>query len=137
MGDKIEKRKLYECADDWERFSKSIASLSLSLLPTLLFTLIMAYVLVVGLNNATFTFEVNGQQVTFTLPKIDVPMDYHSITNAVIYLFGAVLIGLPVPLLSGRLKPLKILVTLVQAGAFVYGLYIFVFVIIQFANALT
>ncbi|WP_297461368.1 hypothetical protein [Thermococcus sp.] len=135
MG-KEEKVKVVECGDGWERFSRSISSLSLSLLPTLLFTLIMAYVIVVGLENANFTLTVNGQEVNFSFPEIEVPIDYAAIRNAVLYLFGAVLIGLPVPLLSGKLKPLKVLITLIQAGAFVYGLYIFVMVIVNFAVSL-
>ncbi|WP_297506144.1 hypothetical protein [Thermococcus sp.] len=126
-----------KCADSWERFSSSLSSLSLSLLPTLLFVLIMAYVLVVGLQNADFTFTVNGQEVTFKYPGVDVPIDYIALKNAVIYLFAAVLVGLPVPLLSGKLKPLKVLVALIQAGAFVYGLYIFVLAILNFASAMT
>ena len=135
MG-KEEKVKVVECGDGWERLSKSVASLSLSLLPTLLFTLIMAYVLVVGLQHVSFTANVGGQQVSFKLPRINVPMDYAAIESAVLYLFGAVLIGLPVPLLSGKWKPLKILIALIQAGAFVYGLYIFVMVIVNFAVSL-
>jgi len=125
------------CSDSWERFSSSISSLSLSLLPTLLFVLIMSYVIVVGLKNANFTFTVNGQPVTFSYPNVSIPIDYGAIKSAVLYLFGAILIGLPVPLLSGKLKPLKILISLVQAGAFIYGLYIFVSVIIKFASSLT
>ncbi len=124
------------CSDPWERFSSSISSLSLSLLPTLLFVLIMSYVIVVGLKNASFTFTVNGQPVTFSYPSVSIPIDYGAIKSAVLYLFGAILIGLPVPLL-GKLKPLKILISLVQAGAFIYGLYIFVSVIIKFASFLT
>jgi len=125
------------CADSWERFSSSISSLSLSLLPTLLFVLIMTYVLVVGLQNADFTFKVKGQEVTFRYPGVSVPIDYTTLENAVIYLFAAVLAGLPVPLLSGKLKPLKVLVALLQAGAFIYGLYIFVLEILNFAGAMT
>ncbi|WP_297499048.1 hypothetical protein [Thermococcus sp.] len=124
------------CADSWERFSSSVSSLSLSLLPTLLFVLIMAYVLVVGLQNADFTFTVNGQEVTFKYPGVNIPINYTAIKNAVIYLFAAVLVGLPVPLLSGRLKPLKILVALLQAGAFIYGLYIFILTILNFASVM-
>jgi len=124
------------CSDSWERFSSSVSSLSLNLLPTLLFVLVMSYVIVVGLKNANFTFTVNGQQVTFSYPNVSIPIDYNAIKGAVLCLFGAILIGLPVPLLSGKLKPLKILVSLIQAGAFVYGLYIFVMMIINFANAL-
>ncbi|WP_456443921.1 hypothetical protein [Thermococcus sp.] len=135
MG-KDEKIKVVECGDGWERFSKSVASLSLNLLPTLLFTLIMAYVLVVGLQHASFTATVNGQQVSFKLPRINVPMNYAAIESAVLYLFGSVLIGLPVPLLSGKWKPLKALIALVQVGAFIYGLYIFVMVIVNFAVSL-
>ncbi|WP_456366258.1 hypothetical protein [Thermococcus sp.] len=125
------------CADSWERFSSSVSSLSLSLLPTLLFVLIMAYVLVVGLQNADFTFTVNGQEVTLRYPGVNVPIDYTILKNAVVYLFAAVLAGLPVPLLSGKLKPLKILVALLQAGAFIYGLYIFVLAVLKFASAMT
>jgi len=133
---KDEKIKVVECGDGWERFSKSVASLSLNLLPTLLFTLIMTYVLVVGLQHASFTAIVNGQQVSFKLPRINVPMNYAAIESAVLYLFGSVLIGLPVPLLSGKWKPLKALIALVQVGAFIYGLYIFVMVIVNFAVSL-
>ncbi len=122
--------------DGWERFSRSIASLSLNLLPTLLFTLIMAYVIVIGLENASFTFTVNGQEVTFRFPEMSVPMNYTAIKNAVLYLFAAILIGLPVPLLSGRLKPVKVLISLFQAGAFIYGLYIFVMAILNFASSM-
>ncbi len=129
--------KVKNCGDSWERFSGSISSLSLSLLPTLLFILIMSYIIVVGLQNADITFTVQGQEVTITYPSIEIPIDYGAIKNAVIYLFAAILIGIPVPLLSGKLKPLKILVSLIQAGAFVYGLYVFVMMIIHFASALT
>ncbi|NJE06264.1 hypothetical protein E3E36_08935 [Thermococcus sp. M36] len=125
------------CEDGWEKLSKVISSLSLSLLPTLLFVLIMSYIIVVGLQNADITFTVQGQEVTITYPEINIPVDYSAIRNSVIYLFTAILIGLPVPLLSGRLKPLKVLISLLQAGAFVYGLYIFVMMIINFASALT
>jgi len=125
-----------ECRDKWERFSSSISSLSLNLLPTLLFVLVMSYVIVVGLQNANFTFTVNGEQITFKYPHVAVPINYGAIKNAVIYLFGAIVIGLPIPLLSGKFEPLKIVVSLIQAGAFVYGLYIFVSMIIQFANSL-
>ncbi|QDA30927.1 hypothetical protein FH039_03980 [Thermococcus indicus] len=128
--------KVKNCGDEWERFSSSISSLSLSLLPTLLFVLIMSYIIVVGLQNADITFTVQGQEVTITYPQINIPVDYSAIKNAVVYLFAAILIGIPVPLLSGRWKPLKILVSLIQAGAFVYGLYIFVMMIINFASAL-
>ncbi|AEK72715.1 hypothetical protein GQS_04070 [Thermococcus sp. 4557] len=130
------KEKVKNCGDEWERFSGSISSLSLSLLPTLLFVLIMSYIIVVGLQNADITFTVQGQEVTITYPQIDIPVDYSAIKNAVIYLFAAILIGIPVPLLSGKWKPLKIIVSLIQAGAFVYGLYIFVMMIINFASAL-
>ena len=133
---KEKKEKVKNCGDEWERFSSSISSLSLSLLPTLLFVLIMSYIIVVGLQNADITFTVQGQEVTITYPQINIPVDYSAIKNAVIYLFAAILIGIPVPLLSGKLKPLKILVSLIQAGAFVYGLYIFVMMIINFASAL-
>ncbi|WP_148883700.1 hypothetical protein [Thermococcus aciditolerans] len=131
-----EDEKVKNCGDEWERFSSSISSLSLSLLPTLLFVLIMSYIIVVGLQNADITFAVQGQEVTITYPQIDIPVDYSAIKNAVVYLFAAILIGIPVPLLSGKWKPLKILVSLIQAGAFVYGLYIFVMMIINFASAL-
>ncbi|WP_371731551.1 hypothetical protein [Thermococcus sp. MV11] len=130
------KEKTKNCGDEWERFSNSIASLSLSLLPTLLFILIMAYVIVVGLQNAEISFTVGDQRVTVTYPEVSVPIDYTAIKNAVVYLFAAILIGLPVPLLSGKLKPVKVLVSLLQAGAFIYGLYIFVMAILKFANAL-
>jgi glucan phosphoethanolaminetransferase (alkaline phosphatase superfamily) len=133
---KEKKEKVRNCGDEWERFSSSISSLSLSLLPTLLFVLIMSYIIVVGLQNADITFTVQGQEVTITYPQINIPVDYSAIKNAVIYLFAAILIGIPVPLLSGKWKPLKILVSLIQAGAFVYGLYIFVMMIINFASAL-
>ncbi|NJE01684.1 hypothetical protein [Thermococcus sp. JdF3] len=133
---KEKKEKVRNCGDEWERFSSSISSLSLSLLPTLLFVLIMSYIIVVGLQNADITFTVQGQEVTITYPQIDIPVDYSAIKNAVVYLFAAILIGIPVPLLSGKWKPLKILVSLIQAGAFVYGLYIFVMMIINFASAL-
>ncbi|ASJ14459.1 hypothetical protein [Thermococcus radiotolerans] len=133
---KEKKEKVKNCGDEWERFSSSISSLSLSLLPTLLFVLIMSYIIVVGLQNADITFTVQGQEVTITYPQINIPVDYSAIKNAVIYLFAAILIGIPVPLLSGKWKPLKILVSLIQAGAFVYGLYIFVMMIINFASAL-
>ena len=96
----------------------------------------MSYIIVVGLQNADITFTVQGQGVTITYPQIDIPVDYSAIKNAVVYLFAAILIGIPVPLLSGKWKPLKILVSLIQAGAFVYGLYIFVMMIINFASAL-
>ncbi|ASJ04166.1 MULTISPECIES: hypothetical protein [Thermococcus] len=136
-SEKTEKKeKVRNCGDEWERFSSSISSLSLSLLPTLLFVLIMSYIIVVGLQNADITFTVQGQEVTITYPQINIPVDYSAIKNAVIYLFAAILIGIPVPLLSGKWKPLKILVSLIQAGAFVYGLYIFVMMIINFASAL-
>ena len=133
---KEKKEEVRNCGDEWERFSSSISSLSLSLLPTLLFVLIMSYIIVVGLQNADITFTVQGQEVTITYPQINIPVDYSAIKNAVIYLFAAILIGIPVPLLSGKWKPLKILVSLIQAGAFVYGLYIFVMMIINFASAL-
>jgi len=125
-----------ECGDRWERFSGRVSSLSMALLPTLLFVLIMSYVIVVGLQNANFTFTVNGEQVTFRYPSVAVPINYGAVKNAVIYLFGAIVLGLPIPLLSGKLEPLKIAVSLVQAGAFVYGLYTFVSMIIQLANSL-
>ncbi|CAD5243744.1 hypothetical protein [Thermococcus camini] len=131
-----EDEKVKNCGDGWERFSSSLSSLSLSLLPTLLFVLIMSYIIVVGLQNADITFTVQGQEVTITYPQINIPVDYSAIKNAVVYLFAAILIGMPVPLLSGKWKPLKILVSLIQAGAFVYGLYIFVMMIINFASAL-
>jgi hypothetical protein len=139
MGGNSEETKREEaknCGDGWERFSSSIASLSLSLLPTLLFILIMAYIIVVGLQNADITFTVQGQEVTITYPQISIPVDYSAIKNSVIYLFAAILIGLPVPLLSGKLKLLKVFIALIQAGAFIYGLYIFVMMIINFASAL-
>jgi len=135
--EKKEKKEEKTCGDGWERFSNSVSSLSLSLLPTLLFILIMSYIIVVGLQNADITFTVQGQEVTITYPEINIPVDYGAIKNAVIYLFAAILIGLPVPLLSGKWKPLKIVVSLIQAGAFIYGLYIFVMMIIKFASALT
>ncbi|NJE62277.1 hypothetical protein [Thermococcus sp. 21S7] len=135
-GKKEKKEKVKNCGDEWERFSSSISSLSLSLLPTLLFVLIMSYIIVVGLQNADITFTVQGQEVTITYPQIDIPVDYSALKNAVVYLFAAIVIGIPVPLLSGRLKPLKILVSLIQAGAFIYGLYIFVTIILNFASAL-
>ncbi|ASJ08736.1 hypothetical protein A3L11_05635 [Thermococcus siculi] len=134
--DKKEGKGAKNCGDEWERFSSSISSLSLSLLPTLLFVLIMSYIIVVGLQNADITFTVQGQEVTITYPQINIPVDYSAIKNAVIYLFAAILIGIPVPLLSGKWKPLKMLVSLIQAGAFVYGLYIFVMMIINFASSL-
>ncbi|WP_297091832.1 hypothetical protein [Thermococcus sp.] len=134
--DEKKQKSAKNCGDEWERFSSSISSLSLSLLPTLLFVLIMSYIIVVGLQNADITFTVQGQEVTITYPQINIPVDYSAIKNAVIYLFAAILIGIPVPLLSGKWKPLKILVSLIQAGAFVYGLYIFVMMIINFASAL-
>ncbi|ASJ11966.1 hypothetical protein [Thermococcus thioreducens] len=130
------KERAKNCGDEWERFSGSISSLSLNLLPTLLFVLIMSYIIVVGLQNADITFTVQGQEVTITYPQINIPVDYSAIKNAVVYLFAAILVGMPVPLLSGRWKPLKILVSLIQAGAFVYGLYIFVMMVINFASAL-
>ncbi|WP_010478783.1 hypothetical protein [Thermococcus zilligii] len=124
------------CGDGWERFSSSIASLSLSLLPTLLFILVISYVIVLGLHNMDITLTVEGQEVTITYPQVNLPIDYPAIKNSVILLFTAILIGLPVPLLSGKLKPLKVLVALLQAGAFVYGLYIFVMTILKFASAM-
>ncbi|ASI98162.1 hypothetical protein [Thermococcus celer] len=130
-------KKEKNCGDGWERFSSAVSSLSLSLLPTLLFVLIMAYVIVVGLQNVSIPITVQGQSVTVKYPRVNLPMDYPAIRNSVLYLFAAILIGLPVPLLSGRWKPLKVLISLIQAGAFVYGLYTFVLVIINFANALT
>ncbi len=125
------------CGDGWERFSRSIASLSISLLPTLLFILVMAYIIVAGLQNANITFTVQGQEVTMKYPGISLPLNYSAIMNAVVYLFAAVLIGLPLPLLSRRWKPLKVFISLIQAGVFVYGLYTFVMMIINFASTLT
>lgn len=89
--------------DGWERFSSAVSSLSLSLLPTLLFVLIMAYVIVVGLQNVSIPITVQGgQSVTVKYPRVNLPMDYPAIRNSVLYLFAAILIGLPVPpLLSG------------------------------------
>ncbi|WP_461863887.1 hypothetical protein [Thermococcus sp.] len=137
MGEEPRKNgRVKNCGDGWERFSGSISSLSLTLLPTLLFVLIMSYILVVGLQNANITFTVQGQEIAVKYPQINMPINYAAIKNAVIYLFAAILIGLPVPLLSGKLKPLKVLVALLQAGAFVYGLYIFVMMILNFASAL-
>ncbi len=137
MGEEPRKNgRVKNCGDGWERFSGSISSLSLTLLPTLLFILIMSYILVVGLQNANITFTVQGQEIAVKYPQINMPINYAAIKNAVIYLFAAILIGLPVPLLSGKLKPLKVLVALLQAGAFVYGLYIFVMMILNFASAL-
>ena len=124
------------CSDSWERFSSSISSLSLNLLPALLFVLIMSY-LITGNLREGITLNINGQQANITYPPTQIPIDYAAIKTAVLYLFGAILIGLPVPLFSGKFKPLKILISLVQAGAFVYGLYIFVFMIIKLANSLT
>ena len=137
MGEEPRKNgRVKNCGDGWERFSGSISSLSLTLLPTLLFILIMSYILVVGLQNANITFTVQGQEIAVKYPQINMPINYAAIKNAVIYLFAAILTGLPVPLLSGKLKPLKVLVALLQAGAFVYGLYIFVMMILNFASAL-
>ncbi|NJE42540.1 hypothetical protein [Thermococcus sp. GR6] len=132
-----EKEKAKSCGDGWEKLSSTVSSFSLSLLPTMLFILIMSYILVVGLQNAEITFTVQGQEVTVNYPEIPVPIDYSAIRNAVMYLFVAVVMGLPVPLLSEGKKLLKAAIALVQAGIFVYALYIFVSMIIQFANALT
>ena len=86
----------------------------------------MSYVLVVGLQNASFTITVNGQRVVLTYPGISVPIDYTAIRNSVVSLFGAVLAGLFVPLLSERLRFLKAAVALFQGAVFVWGLYVFV-----------
>jgi len=109
----------------------------MNLLPTLLFVLIMAYILVSGLQNADIRFTVQGQEVAVRYPQVILPLDYGSIKNAVVYLFAALLAGIPVPLLSGKWKALKALLSLLQAGAFIYGLYVFVMVIIHFAGTLT
>ncbi|WP_232462911.1 hypothetical protein [Thermococcus sp. P6] len=109
----------------------------MNLLPTLLFVLIMAYILVSGLQNADIRFTVQGQEVAVSYPRVSLPLDYGAIKNAVVYLFAALLAGMPVPLLSGKWKPLKALLSLLQAGAFIYGLYVFVMAIIHFAGALT
>ncbi|NJD99059.1 hypothetical protein E3E26_04560 [Thermococcus sp. LS1] len=132
-----EKEKAKSCGDGWEKLSSTVSSFSLSLLPTMLFILIMSYILVVGLQNAEITFTVQGQEVTVNYPEIPVPIDYSAIRNAVMYLFVAVVMGLPVPLLPEGKKLLKAAIALVQAGIFVYALYIFVSMITQFANALT
>ncbi|WP_238516252.1 hypothetical protein [Thermococcus gammatolerans] len=96
----------------------------------------MSY-LITGNLGEGITLNINGQQANITYPPTQIPIDYAAIKTAVLYLFGAILIGLPVPLFSGKFKPLKILISIVQAGAFVYGLYIFVFMIIKLANSLT
>ncbi len=46
--------------DGWERFSSAVSSLSLSLLPTLLFVLIMAYVIVVGSRTSAYPSPFRG-----------------------------------------------------------------------------
>ena len=129
-------REEERCPDRWERFSSSISSLSMSLLPTLLFVLVMAYVIVVGLQNATITFTVQGTEVTVTYPKVAVPVDYSAIKTTVLLLFGAIVIGLFVPLIPDDKRPLRALVGLIQAAAFVYGLYVFVMAIVNFAGSM-
>ena len=125
-----------QCPDRWERFSSSISSLSMSLLPTLLFVLVMAYVIVVGLQNATITFTVQGKEVTVTYPKVSAPVDYSAIKTTVFLLFGAIVLGIFVPLIPDEKRSLKALVGLIQAAVFVYGLYVFVMAIVNFASSM-
>ena len=132
MSDKGEK----QCQDRWERFSSSISSFSLSLLPTLLFVLMMAYILVVGLQNATITFTVQGQEVTVTYPKMSIPLDYSALRTTVILLSGAIVLGIFVPLIPEDKKQFKVLVAIIQASAFVYGLYVFASMIVGLAGSL-
>ena len=132
MSDKGEK----QCQDRWERFSSSISSFSLSLLPTLLFVLMMAYILVVGLQNATITFTVQGQEVTVTYPKMSLPLDYSALRTTVILLSGAIVLGIFVPLIPEDKKQFKVLVAIIQASAFVYGLYVFASMIVGLAGSL-
>ncbi|AEH24386.1 hypothetical protein [Pyrococcus yayanosii] len=122
--------------DGWERFSSGISSLSINLLSTLLFILVLSYVLTWGLKGAELRIPVSGQVVTMKLPDIGVPMNVQAIRSLVIYLFGTILLGLPMPLFPEKLKPLKALVALLQAGTFVYALYVFVRAILDFAAML-
>ncbi|NJE84831.1 hypothetical protein E3E23_03140 [Thermococcus sp. CX2] len=123
------------CGDGWERFSGGISSLSISLLSTLLFILVISYFMMKGLQGVQINIPVEGQTVTVNYPEVKVPIDFLAIRNSVIYLFGAILLGLPVPLFSEKLRPLKIAISLFQVGVFVYALYIFVRVILDFTSA--
>ncbi len=108
----------------------------MNLLPTLLFVLVVSYILLVGLKNAQFSLVVGGETVRFHYQGLRVPVDYGKIKTAVVFLFGAIVIGLPMPLLSER-RAIKAAVALFQVGAFVYGLYIFVMAIINLAQQLS
>jgi len=127
-----------ECgeSDVVERYSKNVSSFSISLLPALLFVLVMSYILVVGLHHTDITLNVGNQTVHFRYPRVSIPINYGSLKASVLYLFGVILIGLPVPLFRKRLKGIRIVLAVIQTGMFVYALYLFVKAILGLANYL-
>ncbi|NPA48050.1 MAG: hypothetical protein GXO14_05350 [Thermococci archaeon] len=122
--------------DALERYSKNVSSFSISLLPALLFVLVMSYILVVGLHHTDITLNVGNQTVHFRYPRVSIPLNYDSLKASVLYLFGVILIGLPVPLLRNRLRGLRVILASIQTAMFVYALYLFVKSILGLANYL-
>ncbi len=119
-----------------ERYSRNISSFSISLLPALLFVLVMSYILVIGLHHTSISLNFGNQTVHFTYPKVSVPINYAALRNSVVYLFAVILLGLPVPLFRRKARGVGIGLAVVQTGLFVYALYLFIKAILGLANYL-
>ncbi len=122
--------------DALERYSKNVSSFSISLLPALLFVLVVSYILVIGLHHTDMAINVGNQTIHFRYPKVRIPINYGALRSSVLYLFGVILIGLPVPLFRRRLRGVRLALVFVQTGMFIYALYLFVMSILGLANYL-
>jgi len=124
------------CKDKWERLSEALSSLSISLLGTILFVLVISYFTLKGLGNAKITVPIQGINVEITYPEMKLPIDFDILYKVVLFLFSTVLIGIPVPLLPENIKVLKVGITLLQAAIFTYALYSFIAIILELIKAL-
>lgn len=124
--------EMEECKDGWERLSGLVSNLSISLLALLLFLLIAAYFMANALGNAQITVPVQGKEVKVNFPPIYLPLDFWMLKNAVLALFVAVILGLPVPVISERIKGIKVGLSVIQTGLFAYALYSIVESILNF-----
>ncbi|HIH72716.1 MAG: Uncharacterized protein XD43_0462 [Thermococcales archaeon 44_46] len=124
------------CKDRWERLSETLSSLSISLLGTILFVLVISYFTLKGLGNAKITVPIQGVNVEITYPEMKLPIDFDALYRVIILLFGTVLIGIPIPLLPENMKALKGGVALIQVAVFTYAFYSFIAIILELIKAL-
>lgn len=122
--------------DKWESLSKLISSFSINLLGTLFIVLIIAYFTMKALGNAKVVIPVQNINVEVVYPELKLPIDLSTVRLVVFLLFGSLILGIPAPVIPEDLKVLKVILSLVQAGIFIYGVYLFIGIILGLVNAL-